>query len=178
VDLGKTKAARRALSMPKFLRDILVAHVKSYPDTEWVFPAPKGGFLRYDNFRTRAWVPAVDKAGLAPLTFHCLRHTAAAFMIDDGADPLQLKRRMGHEDIRPSLDTYGHLFAQREDALVDALDHRRRTARASLGGGDLLVTQTRRAYASIDRRSGDFLVTRSLGRAASVDHENASEQRL
>lgn len=37
-------------------------------------------------------------------------------MIDDGADPVQLKRRMGHEDVRPSLDTYGHLFAQREDA--------------------------------------------------------------
>ena len=49
-------------------------------------------------------------------------------MIDDGVDPLQLKRRMGHSDVRPSLDTYGHLFAQREDALVNALDDRRKAA--------------------------------------------------
>ena len=44
VDLGKTKAARRTLSMPEFLRDVLVAHLESYPDAEWVFPAPQGGF--------------------------------------------------------------------------------------------------------------------------------------
>ena len=128
VDVGKTKAARRTLVMPEFLREALEDHVAKYSDGEWVFAAPKGGFLRYDNFRNREWSPAVEKARLAPLTFHCLRHTAAAFMIDDGADPLQLKRRMGHSDIRPSLDTYGHLFAQREDALVKALDARRRTA--------------------------------------------------
>ena len=128
VDVGKTKAARRTLVMPEFLRDALVDHVANYSDGEWVFAAPKGGFLRYDNFRNREWSPAVERSRLAPLTFHCLRHTAAAFMIDDGADPLQLKRRMGHSDIRPSLDTYGHLFAQREDALVKALDDRRRTA--------------------------------------------------
>jgi integrase len=128
VEVGKTKAARRTLVMPEFLRVALVDHVSKYSDDVWVFAAPKGGFLRYDNFRNREWSPAVERAGLAPLTFHCLRHTAAAFMIDDGADPLQLKRRMGHSDVRPSLDTYGHLFAQREDALVKALDDRQKTA--------------------------------------------------
>lgn len=178
VDLGKTKAARRALSLPVFLREILVAHLETYPDGEWVFPAPKGGFLRYDNFRTREWAPAVEWAGLAPLTFHGLRHTAAAFMIDEGADPLQLKRRMGHQDIRPSLDTYGHLFAQRENALVDALERRRRAAVASRGSGDLLVTPSRRAAASVDRGSGDFLVTGSRRPTVSLDRERASEQRL
>lgn len=160
------------------MREILVAHLETYPDGEWVFPAPKGGFLRYDNFRTREWAPAVEWAGLAPLTFHGLRHTAAAFMIDEGADPLQLKRRMGHQDIRPSLDTYGHLFAQRENALVDALDRRRRAAVASRGSGDLLVTPSRRAAASVDRRSGDFLVTGSRRPTVSLDRERASEQRL
>jgi hypothetical protein len=35
---------------------------------------------------------------------------------------------MGHEDVRPSLYTYRHLFTEREDALVDALDRRRRAA--------------------------------------------------
>ena len=75
------------------------------------------------------WIPAVEAAGLAPLTFHELRHTAAALMINDGADPLQVKRRMGHEDIRTTFDTYGHLFPDREDALVTALDRQYRAAK-------------------------------------------------
>jgi hypothetical protein len=34
-------------------------------------------------------------------------------MINDGADPLQVQRRMGHDDIRTTFDTYGHLFPDR-----------------------------------------------------------------
>lgn len=48
-------------------------------------------------------------------------------MIPEGGDPLQVKRRMGHEDIRTTLNTYGHLFPDREDDLVAALDRRRAT---------------------------------------------------
>ena len=99
-------------------------------------------------------------------------------MIDDGADPLQLKRRMGHEDIRPSLDTYGHLFAQREDDLVDALDRRRRAALASLGSGHLMVTQTRRADARVDHGSGDILVTATRQHVAEPNQKWPAEQRL
>lgn len=48
-------------------------------------------------------------------------------MIDEGGDPLQVKRRMGHEDIHTTLNTYGHLFPDREDDLVAALDRRHRS---------------------------------------------------
>lgn len=89
VEYGKSKAARRTLKMPHFLRDIFLWHLNAFASDEWVFPAPEGGFMRYDNFRPRVWNPAVESAGLAPLTFHELRHTAAAFMIDDGAGPLR-----------------------------------------------------------------------------------------
>ncbi len=73
----KTKASRRTLRIPAFLVDILARHLETAPDSNYVFPAPAGGFLRYDNFRRRSWQPAVRGAGLWPLTFHELRHTAA-----------------------------------------------------------------------------------------------------
>jgi integrase len=38
------------------------------------------------------------------LTFHQLRYTAAAFLMDEGADPLQVTRRMGHEDVRTTFN--------------------------------------------------------------------------
>lgn len=43
--------------------------------------------------------------------------------------PLQVKRRTGLEDIRTTFDTYGHLFPDREEDLVAALDARKRRAR-------------------------------------------------
>jgi integrase len=138
VEYAKSKAARRTLKMPDFLRQALLWHLRSFGGDEWVFTAPKGGFLRYDNFRPRVWLPAVETSGLTPLTFHELRHTAAAFMINDGADPLQVKRRMGHEDIRTTFETYGHLFPDREDELVAALQERYRAARRSSVGLRLL----------------------------------------
>jgi integrase len=127
-ELGKSGAALRTLKVPEFLREMLAWHLGEFPSADWAFPAPEGGFLRYDNFRRRVRAPSVKAAGLSPLTFHQLRHTAAAFMIDDGADPLQIKRRMGHEDVRTTLNLYGHLFPDREEELVAGLDRRKAKA--------------------------------------------------
>ena len=50
-------------------------------------------------------------------------------MIDQSADPLQVQRRLGHNDIRTTLRCYGHLFPNREDDLNDALEKVYREAR-------------------------------------------------
>ena len=50
--------------------------------------------------------------------------------IDQGADPLQVQRRLGHKDIRTTLRYYGHLFPNREDDLNEALERVYREARA------------------------------------------------
>jgi hypothetical protein len=77
-------------------------------------------------------------------------HGAAAFMINDGADPLQVKRRMGHEDIRTTFDTYGHLFPDREEQLVAALDRRKRRARAQ--HADSMMTVARGDVADLEEK--------------------------
>lgn len=96
---GKTDAARRTLKMPERMRLALAWQIENYTNEQWVFAAAKGGFLRYDNFLKRVWKPATKDAGIASddksFDFHEFRHTAAAFMIADGADPLQVMRRMG-----------------------------------------------------------------------------------
>lgn len=122
VEETKSDAGRRTLRLPLFIVEILARHLEHAPSSEWVFPASEGGFLRYDNFRSRVWRPAVRAAGLEPLTFHELRHTAAAIMVDQGADPLQVSRRLGHRDVRTTLGLYGHLFPNREDDLNDGLE--------------------------------------------------------
>lgn len=54
-EYGKSEAARRTLKMPASVAKALSWHLGAFPDDEWVFSAPKGGYLRYDNFRDRVW---------------------------------------------------------------------------------------------------------------------------
>jgi integrase len=74
--LRKERGVSKDAQDPEFLREMLAWHLGTYPNDEWVFTAPGSNFLRYDNFRRRLWVPAIEGAGLSPLTFHQLRHTA------------------------------------------------------------------------------------------------------
>ncbi len=76
-------------------------------------------------------MPAVERAGLAPLTFHELRHTAAALMIGGNAHPVTLQRRLGHRKSSTTTDFYGHLMQEQDDALTGRLDDMRSAAHAA-----------------------------------------------
>jgi integrase len=125
----KTTSSRRMIPIPEFLADMLEAHLAATSSSEFVFPAPEGGFLDYHNWRPRFWDPAAQASGVAPFTPHELRHTAAALMIDQGANPVTVQRRMGHKDIRTTLQLYGHLFPEQDDLLSARLDAMYRRAR-------------------------------------------------
>ena len=131
VDETKTSTSRRTVTIPPFLVEIMAAHLADAPASEFVFPARAGAFIRYDNFRTRVWNPTARRAGLEGLTFHELRHTAAALMIDAGANPLEVRDRLGHRDIRTTLNVYGHRFPASDDRIADALESTYQTARAN-----------------------------------------------
>ena len=81
------KARRtRSLPLPRFLRPELAAHVAGKHLDERVFTASRGGPLRNSNFRHYVFDPAVARAGLAPLTPHDLRDTAASLAVSAGAN--------------------------------------------------------------------------------------------
>jgi integrase len=71
---GDTKTHQnRKVVLPEFLRALLDEHLcgqVSGATDGLVFTGPDGGPLRYSNFRTRYWLPAVSDAGLAPLKIH------------------------------------------------------------------------------------------------------------
>lgn len=113
VEETKTLRSKRMLDIPQPLVEILARHLEDAPDSEFVFTAPKGGMLLAQAWRQRFWIPAVEAAGLGPLTFHELRHTCVALLIDEGADILFVQRFLGHKDIGTTANVYGHLFPQR-----------------------------------------------------------------
>lgn len=119
----KTRAGRRTVGLPRAVIEELAAHMRPIrPADAYVFTAEKGGILRTSNFRTKAWLPAVQAAGLAPLRPHDLRHTAVALWIAAGAHPKEVSVRAGHTSVSFTLDRYGHLFEGHDRELRDRLD--------------------------------------------------------
>jgi integrase len=127
---GTKTDATRTLRLPDFLRSELAEHLTRPLGGDdaraFIFTTADGCAVRHNNLYKRVYKPAVVRALPATLAerfrFHDLRHTCAAFAIEAGAHPFQIKTLLGHEDIRTTLNIYGHLFPSTEDALADALD--------------------------------------------------------
>ncbi|MEA2908841.1 MAG: integrase, partial [Bradyrhizobium sp.] len=45
---------------------------------------------------------------------HALRHACASLWIEQGHNPKQIQKLMGHSSIKVTFDTYGRLFADAE----------------------------------------------------------------
>jgi integrase len=102
-----------------------LSHRLAASASELVFTSPEGEPLRRRNFWARTWRPAVVAAGLDPMPrFHDLRHTHAALLISAGVPMKAIQERLGHSSIVMTMDRYGHLLADVDDALLAVLDQR------------------------------------------------------
>jgi len=79
----------------------------------WLFTAPRGGVVRYDNWRTRTWRRIVAAADIGDVTPHDLRHTLATrlFVVNRWTVP-QVQAYLGHVDPTVTLRTYTHIAAE------------------------------------------------------------------
>jgi integrase len=117
----KTSRSKRLVGVPASLADDLEAQAAGRAPADLVFAAPDGRPLR-KHWRRRFFDPAVERAGLAGLRVRDLRHTAVALLIDQGVGAAQVAARLGHQDTRVTLDTYGHLFDSHDDRTTEAMD--------------------------------------------------------
>lgn len=121
----KTPAARRTLSIPKALAEILRDHVDTLdlsddPDP-LLFSDAKGGPLRYSNYLRRVWNPARRRAGIPDVGFHDLRRTAITAMVAAGVDVKTAQTRAGHSDPRMTLAVYAKATREGDQAAAEAV---------------------------------------------------------
>ncbi len=115
----------RSVPLPEFLIDELRDHLATLDDDPdgYVFRASTGTPLRWRNFYSQHFKPAVRQAGLPESTrFHDLRHTFASFLIVQGAHPRAMMERLGHSSINVTLGTYGHLLPGVDEELTRKLN--------------------------------------------------------
>ena len=137
--LGPTKGhERREVPLPRFLLADLALHVAGKSADDLVFTGLRGNALRSQIFQRATLNQACERTGIARLTPHELRHTAASLAIASGADIKVVQQMLGHKSAVMTLDQYGHLFGDRLDVVADAMDSARTKA---LGAGHQLGTK-------------------------------------
>lgn len=132
----KTRRARRTVALPDELVDVLRPLVADKAPGDLVFTNTVGSQLSSSRFWTQTWTPALDAATAPVLAdgtpdptaprltkrprVHDLRHTHASWMIAAGIDLFVLQRRLGHESITTTTETYSHLLPDQQAAAAAA----------------------------------------------------------
>jgi integrase len=63
-----------------------------------------------------------EAAGVKHIRIHDFRHTHASLLINEGINIMEVSRRLGHRDIKETLETYSHLYPREEDKAVAVLN--------------------------------------------------------
>lgn len=125
--IGPTKTySDEPVAMPEFVARALADLIDdTMADDAFIFTDLAGGPIRQSNWYPRVYKPTL-RTTLAPayhaVTFHDLRHTCAAYLIEKNIHPKVIQQQMRHSTITTTMDVYGHLFPDGLDAVADALD--------------------------------------------------------
>ena len=114
----KTEESNRTISIPEFLKKEIqnyISRLYELPEDERIFP------MVHEAVQHKL-KQVVQKTGVKKIRVHDIRHSHAAFLINKGVQPLMIKERFGHTDIRITLNTYGHLYPDQQKVVADMLD--------------------------------------------------------
>jgi integrase len=115
----KTKQSVRVVEIPEFLTKEIQEFVEGHygmPDDERMFPIVQEAVQHKLKHQC-------EKSGVKKIRVHDLRHSHVAYLINKGVEPMLIKERVGHKDIRITLNTYGHLYPNQSRTVADLLDN-------------------------------------------------------
>lgn len=123
----KTPKAKRCISIPDFLYDDIRAYISK------LYGIEKGDRIFYftKSALDKEIKRVAAKAGLPTIRVHDLRHSHASMLIEMGFAPLEIADRLGHESVKTTLDTYSHLYPDKDQMLADRLNQFRRPETAT-----------------------------------------------
>ena len=114
----KTSKAKRCVSIPDFLYN----DIREYISKIYGIGKEDRIFYFTKSALEKEIKRAAQKAGLQPIRVHDLRHSHASMLIELGFSPLEIADRLGHESVKTTLDTYSHLYPDKDTKLADRLN--------------------------------------------------------
>lgn len=126
----KTAAGRRWIDISPDVRDMVVHYMEHHaaPNAyNLVFPGENGRWQCPGHWRKRGFYKACEEAGLMvedvadgetvyrpKYSPYDLRHFYASMLIEQGTNLKRIQKLLGHEDIKTTLNHYGHLIYRAE----------------------------------------------------------------
>ncbi len=87
-----------------------------------VFVDAAGMPIDATKFLRNSFAPLLRKAGLPPMRFHDLRHTAATLLLGKGVHPKIVAEMLGHSQIGITLDLYSHVTPTMQREATQAME--------------------------------------------------------
>jgi integrase len=118
----KTKTSRTPVPVARSLVLELSAHVRRHP-APTVLTGASGAPLNPRALEDAMATARAKVDGLpAGFRYHDLRHYFASLLIASGADVKEVQARLRHASATTTLDTYGHLWPDRDESTRAAVD--------------------------------------------------------
>lgn len=132
----KTKNSRREIPLPKFVIEALVEYrnwqnnyykIKNtglYVEHGYVITNSYGNIRHPASFSYHVFKQELlPRANISSkVRFHDLRHTHATWLLASGVNVKVVSERLGHSNIRITLDTYAHVIKTMQTVAVQKLD--------------------------------------------------------
>ncbi len=118
----KTPRSKRTIAIPEFLYDDIKNYIAKLYGIQ-----PNDRIFYFTKSALEKEIKRVaKKVGLPEIRVHDLRHSHASMLIDMGFDILEISERLGHESVKTTLDTYSHLYPDKDKRLANELNKLRR----------------------------------------------------
>ncbi|KZD74509.1 DNA integration/recombination/inversion protein [Bacillus cereus] len=129
---GKTKSSLRKILLPASTVAKLKKHGvvvlkeklsqgEEYHDNDLVMCTPSGTSINPANVR-RSLNALIQNAAVPKIRFHDLHHTHATLLMAKGVDVKVISERLGHSNIKITLDTYSHVLPTIQEDAVNKIE--------------------------------------------------------
>ncbi|MBI9011248.1 MAG: site-specific integrase [Clostridiales bacterium] len=113
----KTPKSKRVVNLPDFLvEDIewLIKQFYDFNDSDRIFDFTKSHLNTQMKRGSKI-------AGVKKIRVHDIRHSHASLLVELGFSPLLIAERLGHEKVQTTMETYSHLYPNKQNEVTAKL---------------------------------------------------------
>lgn len=131
----KTKGSKRIVALPKSIMTELhelYDTKKSNKVSAGELWATNSNFFIFSNWNGKPfnpssvktwWTRFIKRNNLVYINLHALRHTSATLLINSGVHAKVISTRLGHSDIKTTMNIYGHTLQSADREAADMFEH-------------------------------------------------------